>query len=1388
MNIYVYIESEKNPYIHTIYTSMKAINHYRKNPLHVFILNSKTLNYDKVYVIINSPPPNVMKAIKGQRKNPDGFKNILSDYFGPSWKKLLNPSITGGANKLLSSFTEVPKGYEIVESSDDSVIYVDYSIYPEDSIITLKEKISLITGISSYRQHITINDNTTYKFILKDDLIIPSFQPEEKSEKLYGIYIDKNYEIFRGTIKIISFEHETLGSFLSENVPGTVERFRTPIQKIEIADFNNTFSEVISKPGVIDDPYQLDLLYYGASIKFWPQLSKDAFKTAITNQSIMTNLFPLLSPSPDILLKRFNIEKQLIEKTYEYANTPPKVYRVSNRPFSAISYTYVVNSEAMPTGINLRNIFDLYKLDKNTCVSRLFFKPIGETTYKNVIKKHILASAEIIKRVQEKALKESSVLIATETTTMTINIDKIYFEQIWKEDNRIEYKDAILEAEKKSKQMVDRINEMSVAAFPIGNKIPMEKHDKIIRSNISAFWPRVLSVNGFAEFKKLVQYYNGSIYEIRSSGAGSIILMFKKGMTDFDIPRLMKFYNRLKEDESIEYINTFSYLTNPIALKRWNLYYSGKTVRIYHKTSEIKIETLDVTIEEFEIIKRYFFTLLDLFIVKGNQGLIRLVHKQAPEYEKFLQRLREHDPELYDLRRHDKNANVYSVICQSGKQPFIYDEYDLKNVPQAKQRNLVKYWNFTENKPAYYECPYKEYPHLGFRSNEHPLGYCLPCCQKLTAIPGSKQDLINNICLKQHKIDEAAQAIIEEAEGNMEEISRHAIQYGKNIAPGRIGECPNLISNGFFYNAISKPYTVSLIGVKQFLPGTDSAGFFYSISYILNVFSEKLIEAFIEVIKHLESTYYTLGNGEANKFETSNDLINALKETYILGEHFTAFTQDIDPIPILIDLVYIRFGVCIAQIIDTKSINASNQQDFILKTNMYINSQVLSQSHKQFECGIVFKTINGYYPFAIINKRMYSKYPELTRRVFKMEYEVSGDIKPVQDSIAETISDIIKSNEKKILNLTAVKNFINSESKKYQLVTKLIGLEDLCYGVVIQFTKSKIQTYIPVSYSSHYVDGVPSIYGVRDPPAISRSELMILISDLNKYLKNNGFNEIIPAANLIRDDKIIGFSFDNLCYYHKPEVFNKGDSSRKQQNINILHPYDTANIDRTIFKYRGKSQSLDSNIESLALNELYDDYLYKLLLLEFASIIQNERNETLRKELILNIKKTDFKNSASLKKLSEFIIKRLEKFPNDQRTIKLAITDREEETVNFIHNNVFEFDSLIIQQLREEAKTPQDVIKGLDKLLRDKVYHPSKTENPSKQINNIYTSCNTPQEFCHGKKLIINQEKYNSFLEIMAQDVTNQLKNPSLFLIASGVQEQLKFIKQNDERILILGI
>jgi hypothetical protein len=97
--------------------------------------------------------------------------------------------------------------------------------------------------------------------------------------------------------------------------------------------------------------------------------------------------------------------------------------------------------------------------------------------------------------------------------------------------------------------------------------------------------------------------------------------------------------------------------------------------------------------DEFEIIKRYIFSFLDSLVIGPNKikGEKQIIQKTTPvEGSQRLKSLQERDPELFDIKKHDSDATVYSVLCQSNRQPTIYDDLDLKSMSLKERSKLVK--------------------------------------------------------------------------------------------------------------------------------------------------------------------------------------------------------------------------------------------------------------------------------------------------------------------------------------------------------------------------------------------------------------------------------------------------------------------------------------------------------------------------------------------------------------------------------------------------------------------------------------------------------------------------------------------------------------------------
>src|SRR3972149_8870725 len=250
---------------------------------------------------------------------------------------------------------------------------------------------------------------------------------------------------------------------------------------------------------------------------------------------------------------------------------------------------------------------------------------------------------------------------------------------------------------------------------------------------------------------------------------------------------------------------------------------------------------------EFVLFKRYIINIIYHMSLKISTYI---KHTDITAIRK-LKKLKEFDPELYNLKKHG-SRKIYSIICQKPNQPNVFTENEYMELQGNEKKNVIKFWNFTMNRPAYYTCPNKKYPHLSFKSSIHPKGYCIPCCDKGAAVEGSKRELANKICLKKYVYTD-----------NETEIkSKYVIIYTKEIAPNRIAKMPTSSIRNLFYNIQYKDSNLSyyVFGVPQDTFLIDSIGIIYSYANILDISMEEFIKDISENIT--EDVFNTLLNGE----------------------------------------------------------------------------------------------------------------------------------------------------------------------------------------------------------------------------------------------------------------------------------------------------------------------------------------------------------------------------------------------------------------------------------------------------------------------------------------------------------------------------------------------
>ena len=820
---------------------------YLQNPWKVIIYNPVTAENLHTKIFIGAVPQKVAAAIEDPRRNAQ----ILRDYYGADYNQKLgldikdlssayiNPKKTlekfGAGNikfdkkaaalgkdpekefsrdvdfsdieQLLHSAPNVKNKNKLVESEisqEDLTIThtseISYeqsiSLFPEDKLSEVKEKIFLSTGIPTYRQHLFYIENnhveTTYNLITDSiqNIDIRSIAEGIKNgseSKLYGAPIDKRLYENRKIIKV-----EALDTF---KILDNVKSMAPHLFVTDLAFFTaNVRTQLID---MLSDTYQFELFYFGFIVKYWPQLTQECFHDFILSENEMAHKYPDLARNKLMLQSIYKNEKEIID--YNYKNLPRALNYVSS---SGISIA-VTQMTAIVTGekvlLDIRNLFDYLRVSR--CVPEIH----GYVTHENkkilLRKTHALNGSDIqfppgnamksgitiaisLRRSDQETFHKKATASTTENEQnryMFLNIwpnGKYFIRTVWNEEDEYGFDDIIKIMKDFTDPIISLVNSLGRHVFISGSMLSRVSRKNISYQglNICIFWKKVMLESTFKMVKSFWELY----MKARVTAPRNVQqfdkyeFLFRKGIYDFDASLIERI---IIASNGLFLTNSYEYLSNPSIKQKWLQNYDGRVVQMSHRTTDVRFEVLDIREKEFIFFYRYIIC----FIYRAaTDEKVLNSFKAVATYKnvKKLKKLRLADPELFNLKKYG-SKKVYSVICQNKHQPIIYNAEELKTMPAAEVKRLTKYWNFTLRKPAYYGCPTKKYPHLRFMTGVHPKHYCLPCCNKK---PESGENAkVHQICLKEH-------SYFESKESNV--ASRHIMAYGKEIDIGRLSKLP----------------------------------------------------------------------------------------------------------------------------------------------------------------------------------------------------------------------------------------------------------------------------------------------------------------------------------------------------------------------------------------------------------------------------------------------------------------------------------------------------------------------------------------------------------------------------------------------------------------------
>lgn len=772
-------------------------------------------------------PSDVLKAANSNKPSVSDVRiptwdsknsSILKKYYGDDWKNLLTPDSSAYSGVNLFSYHSNKKSRGSLSSStvnsdkipndSSNPTYTNISIHNDDNVYTVRLKVFVATKIPIYRQHIFYFINNEGPMIPYEILIdgIPisinwNSMFDKSSAKILNISVDKNLYENKSSMIINAKDIFTYMKF-SPNIKTT---HTYVVDMFDVINMNNISSLIL-------DNHLFDSLYYGAIVKFWPQLDAESFYNILTNKELTNELNPKL----EVLERSFSEEDEIIEEFSKYTTTKSTTSVVStsagfNGKKNKIDIRNLFNK--IKTSDDIMSINAVFTIDgiKNNYFGDKKYSGYKELTVKGLKQNKTHASEESWIAEQNPEVNSMYLSIYGQYHDLTIVLySSGYYETqcSWFEEDKINFGGAISYINEIIKPSIDYINSLDKFIFPLGGSLSICN----TLTNITAIRsiPYNMDSTEFTDLKKQLHRMDKmgllSIKNLQTSN--TINLHFKRSVF-YDLD------NSVMKLSQISGNNKYSWMFSESANERWKSLFPGRNMKITKRATDLSVEVKDVIDEdEYDRIMLYI-----TYAIEKSKNLHKKISKMNNTTK--LKKLQDIDPALFDLRRYDSKSVVYSMLCQSDRQPVIYtsDEYSL--LPSKLKNSLTEYKNYTTSGKSYYGCDSKTYPYLTLSPKNHPMGYCLPCCNKRKLVEGSNLFKKTNNC------------IIGSDKYLLSEVNaRHVLSYGKPLTGDRIGELPANVKSAIGSN-------LYMVGVKQTAFQMNNAGFMYSILFSLNITLEQ---------------------------------------------------------------------------------------------------------------------------------------------------------------------------------------------------------------------------------------------------------------------------------------------------------------------------------------------------------------------------------------------------------------------------------------------------------------------------------------------------------------------------------------------------------------------
>ena len=1396
------------------------INKFTTNPVKIKFIDIKNGNCNTTYVFVGIVDKKIENELTKLEHNVNYKSSVLKSFYGPGWRTIL------GVDKINSVGRHVKGGDEGFEIDDDLIKELDkdlngsdpvksnpnaeitevpeiinnvdflaekaqtvkvehnggvkfitnIQINPTDNIFELKEKLYVATGIPIYRQHLwfkyhersyplnyTVNINKHTEYIDIERLI--AFFINGKSdvlESIDDIPVEIKYYNNKDFINIIASDtFELLGNIYNNYATN----------EFSLVDLN----DIVDTKKLSVDKYQLEIIYYGFIMLYFPMISLSVFHDYIKNESMIAEIYPDLMRDSKQLMRNF--EKEAIITNAAYRDNS----HIDKKLFSAVTSTTVsINNytQDVKLVLSLRNLFDLLELNETItyCKANIFHDN------KNII----LRKSFMKEKEPRDILPINSLLIKVKTNADTNeNIRIVLFKNgnyivktEWREENHMNFDKVIAITSAKTNPIIKMINNFgdNVKYHKITLPELTKKNTSFTETTISFYYDDDITEAKFDVFKSILDdCYEIGILTPKENLSLGIEYFFNKGMYLYDATRIEK---------SINIDNYYEYLSSGAVKQKWNtVFVRTRLFQIINILSKLKI-TISGIRDDIEMDNFHMYLKAFLSIYAENTKNMKIAQKDMSLVKKnSLKSLRVQDPLLYDFKKIYKSNVIYAKICQKPHQPVILNNTEYEKLPSNDKSRALKYWNYTTQKPVWYSCPNPKYPFIKFHVKQHPKDFCIPCCKKIEMgenVNIKKQE-IHNTCMDKH--------IYSGEKVNLTKGSHYIASYGKNIDVGRISRLPEHTLEPLFFDTYSINDGIDqecvttdgyyLYGTEQNSPAIKNIGMMYILTNVLNLGAVEFINECGKRLKKFPDSFRALIDGKAGLYFTdTSDIFNTMLE--IINPDTLVPLDHIPWNQLFINIAYYYFGINTILFEDT----AKETIELILPKGLKSYNEMFPDSHKNI---VVLHKKSFYYPVYLLNTEIFKRTGIVDTKVYLNE---SGLIAIIKSIVRKSLESQDFSTIKFYIELNAVKEFCSYSG--LEIEHYYINFSNMCYAVVIN------DCYFPITPSYYSLEKDISLkfthyIGENTTTFNNLKKLIDLFKKWNTYVsKRNGLDGILMYPDIIVEQwldyngDIIGFIFNNVNYY----ISNLKESAALKyadapiQKL-LYHPFLINKLICGVKQNKIKTGQMSKHTDNLH-KSLYNYYIYEILLLHFIREFNSHRNTSLRNKLNMIISKTNFSNNVN--ELRKFIdnIDDIEDIHKIKNLINKFITVHHDkkQLITDISNTYFNFDKTALEVLR--GKSIKDITNILTKIAAKFVKISNHT---AESFPNIITVCEskTTTDYCSGSKLLINKKTLTELISIIASDAADPEKWKWIFNSAfiSRSVDYFKFIKRDNEYITI---